>query len=339
MTHVRLLYKSAGFSLDVDFPVALGTTAIFGGPLAGKSLLLEMIAGLAPPTAGRILFEDAILFDAAARVETPARARNFGYLPPGDSLFPHLTLRENLRFAAQRFPRLERHRRVAEWLEKFQLTPVESRYPHQLSAAQRLAGAVARMLIGEPRLLLLDNEGVSEGLLLQIRAHTQAPILFATRDADLCCAAATQMIVLDSGRIVQSGTPRDVVDRPASVEAARLIGIPNLWQGTIGALDPGRNSSVIEFDGFALTAPYLPGHFRGDRIWVAIRAGDLRVHGEASGANCVALTLVRASFRTNTARLEFAHAVFADLPLETYAPLKDNKEWHVEFPPAALQIL
>src|SRR5581483_1778825 len=128
-----------------------------------------------------------ILFDAAARVETPARARNFGYLPPGDSLFPHLTLRENLRFAAQRFPRLERHRRVAEWLEKFQLTPVESRYPHQLSAAQRLAGAVARMLIGEPRLLLLDNEGVSEGLLLQIRAHTQAPILFATRDADLCC--------------------------------------------------------------------------------------------------------------------------------------------------------
>jgi molybdate transport system ATP-binding protein len=292
-----------------------------------------------PPDAGRILFDDAILFDAASRVDVPARDRAFGYLPQSESLFPHLTLRENLRFAAQKFPRLDRHRRVAEWLERFQLSAAAESYPHQLSPSQKLQAAAARMLIAEPRLLLLDDGGLSEALLLQIRAATPAPILFATRDLDLCCAVASHMLVLDAGRIAQAGPPRDVVDRPGSVDVARLTGIPNLYEGTISALDPGRNSSVIEFEHFSLTAPYLPAHFRGDRIWVAIRPGDLRVHSQAEGPHCISVPLVRASFRAQSVRLEFAHGIFADVSLESYAARKDNKEWHIEFPAEALQIL
>jgi molybdate transport system ATP-binding protein len=339
MTHVRLVRKSPAFSLDVDFPVPPGITALYGPAASGKSLLLEIIAGLLLPGAGRILFDDGIVFDAAARVDVSIAHRGFAYLPPRDSLFPHMTLRRNLSFAAQRFPRLDRHRRIADWLEKLGLTACAPLYPHQLSPAQKILGAVARMLIAEPKLLLLDHPGLTETLLLQIRALTAAPVLFATRDLDLCCAVASHMLVLSAGRIAQSGPPREILDKPAGVEVARLVDIPNLYQGTIAALDPGRNTSLIDFEHFTLTAPYLPAYFRGDRVWVAIRAADLRVHAAPSGPNCIALPLVRASFRARGVRLEFEHKVFADLSLEDYAARKDNKEWHIEFPPGALRIL
>jgi len=339
MTHFRLTRKEPGFSLDVDFPLPPGITAVFGTAGSGKSLLLKLAAGLVTPHAGRVLFDDAILYDAASRVEVPACRRGFGYLPPGDSLLPHMTLRENLRFAADAFPRLDRHRRVTEALDRWQLSPAAELYPNQLAPAQRLQGAIARMLIAEPKLLLLDHTAITESLLLQIRALTTAPILFAAGDLDLCCSTASHLLVLDAGRIAQSGTPREIVDHPASVEVARATGIPNVYQGSVEALDPGRNTSLIQFEHFAVTAPYLPGRFRGDRIWVAIRPRDLRVLGSASGPNCIVTRLVRASLRAEFARLEFEDGICADLTLEEYAAGKDNKEWHVEFPPGALQIL
>ena len=339
MTHIRLLRKLPAFSIEVDFAVGPGITALYGPPGSGKSLLLELTAGFGTPDAGRILFEDAIMYDAAAQVEVPACRRQFGYLAQTESLFPHMTLRQNLRFAAQRFPRLDRHRRVAEWLERFDLSAAAERLPHQLSSRERLEGAIARLLICEPKLLLLDDAGISESLLLQVRALTAAPILLATRDLDLACATASQMLVLDHGRIAQSGAPREIVDHPASVEVARLVGIPNLFQGTIAVLDPGRNSSLIEFEHFNLTAPYLPAHFRGDRIWIAIRAGDLRASPAPAGPHSIALKLLRASIRAQSVRLEFEYGVYADLSLDAYAEQRENKEWHVEFPPAALQVV
>ncbi|MDR3701429.1 MAG: ATP-binding cassette domain-containing protein [Candidatus Sulfopaludibacter sp.] len=339
MTNFRLMKKGPGCALEVDFPVGPGITAIYGPAGSGKSLLLQLAAGLLAPDAGRVLFEDAILYDAKAGVHVPACRRGFGYLAQSESLFPHLTLGQNLRFAAQRFPRLDRHRRVAEWLERFELSAAAEMYPHELSPRQKLAGAMARMLVGEPKLLLLDDGGLSEGLLLQLRAIAAAPVLFATRDLELCCAAASHMLLLDSGRILQAGAPRAILDRPAGIDAARLIGIPNLFEGRIAALDPFRNSSLIEFEHFNLNAAYVPAHFKGDRIWVGIRAAGVRVHASSVGPNCISVPLVRTSFRTQSVRLEFAHQIFADLTLAEYAGQKNNQEWYVEFPPGTLQIL
>lgn len=339
MTQFRLIRKSLAFSLDVDFSVLPGITALYGPADSGKSLLLQLAAGFLTPDAGRVLFEDAILYDAKAKVEVPAARRAFGYLAPHDSLFPHVTLRQNLRFAAQHFPRLDRHRRVTEWLDRFQLTAAADSYPRQLSPQQRLDGALARMLIAEPKLLLLDDCGLSESLLLRLHNLTSAPILFATRDLDLSCAVASQMLLLEGGRILQSGAPRDILNKPAGLDAARLLGIPNLFQGNITALDPFRNTSTIAFDHFSLSAPYVPAHFKGDRIWVAIRAEDIRMHSSSVGPNCITVPLVRASLRRQSVRLEFGHQIFADLTLSEYASQKDNKEWYLEFPTGALQIL
>ena len=341
MTHVRIARKTAGVSLDVDLPIAPGVTALYGPSGAGKSLLLAMIAGFVAPDSGRILLADAILFDAVAAVDVPPRRRVIGYVFQRDALFPHMTLERNLAFAAHAWPRLERHRRVTDMLERFELVSTAGLRPASASADQKLRCAVARALIGEPRLLLIDDAGVDEALLARIRAGFQNPILLVTHDLDLCSAAAGELVLLQAGRIVQRGTTRAVLDVPESVEAARLLGIPNVFEGVIAALDPGRGSSRLEFDGFALPGPYLQGHFRGDRISVAVRPEALRVHSGkvAGGENFVAARLVRVSQRLRYVRLEFAGGIFADIPHDAYAGLKDSQDWQVEFPVESLRVL
>jgi molybdate transport system ATP-binding protein len=252
-----------------------------------------------------------------------------------------MTLRQNLVFPAKRFPRLERHRRVAETIERFQLADGAALRPHEVGPAERLRCAVARALIALPKLLLIDQRAFDAALLAQVRAVFAGPILLVSGDLDLCCAAADEAIVLEAGRIVQRGAPRAILDRPASVESARLLGIPNLFRGTIVALDPARNSSRLDFGQFALTGPYIPGHFRGDSVWVAVHSEDLRVHSGdlESQPNFVSAPLAGVSHRARFVRLEFSGGIFADVSREEFARQKDNKQWQVEFPPAALRVL
>ncbi|MGA2268333.1 MAG: ABC transporter ATP-binding protein [Bryobacteraceae bacterium] len=342
MTHARIAKQfPPRFSLDVEFGIAPGVTALYGPAGAGKTLILEIIAGFVRPDSGRILLDDVILFDAESRVSVPPHRRNCGYIAQRDALFPHMTLRQNLLFPAKRFPRLERHRRVAEMTERFQLSDSATLRPGEASPAQKLGCATARALIAEPKLLLIDERGLDEPLLQQIRAAFAGPILLATHDLDLICAVADVLIVIDGGRIVQCGAPRAVLDQPTSVEIARLLGIPNLFRGTIAALDPARDSSRLDFGQFALTGPYIPGHFRGDSVWVAVHPEDLRAHsgGLESPPNFVSAQLVRVSHRTRWLRLEFSGGIFADISREEFARQKDNKDWQVEFPPSALRVL
>ena len=346
MIRARITKKiPPAFSLDVEFEAGSGVTALYGPAGAGKTLILETVAGFVRPDSGRILRDDVLLFDAEARVHVPPRRRACVYLPERDALFPHLTLRQNLMFAAKSHPRLERHRRVAEMLERFGLTAAALLRPSELQRSQRLPAALTRALLARPKRLLLDHPDLSEPLFRQLRAEFSGPVLLATRDLDLCASLADQMLVLEAGRIVRRGAPADVLDQPESVDAARLLGIPNRFECTIVALDPGRKSSRLQVEttagGFELAGPYLPGHFRGDRVWIAIRPERVRVHAaDATGlVNGRAAELVRAAPRAGTVRLEFSGGLYADISAEDYERQKDNRGWQVEFPPAALRFL
>ena len=332
MTHVRIGRKAS--TLEVEFEID-GVTALFGSAGAGKTPILEAVAGLMRPDSGRILRDDVLLFDAEARVHVPPRRRGCGYLPQRDALFPHMTVRQNLAFAATG-ARLERHRRIAEMLDKFQLADSAAHRPAELDAAERARAAVARVLIAAPKLLLLDEPDFSEALFFQVRAEFKGPVLLATRSLERCAALADQMLVLDRGRILRRGAPREVIEQPESIAVARLLGIPNLFECTIGELDPGRNSSRLEFAGFQIAAAYLPGHFRGDRVWIAIRPERVRVH---AGEHAFAARLLRVSYRPEWVRLEFEGGLVADVAPEDYARQKDNKEWRVELPADALRVL
>ncbi len=173
---------------------------------------------------------------------------------------------------AERRPRLERHRRVNEMLERFRLTETAGRRPHEVSGGQRQRCSLARALIGGPRLLLLDEptQGLDAPLrmelyemLRQVHADFQTPVLLVTHDLDECFELGNEMLVLLEGRIAQSGPPREVLDRPANLEVARLLGAFNLLPGEIRTLDPGRNSSRLKIGEHEIDGPYFPGRLEG----------------------------------------------------------------------------
>ena len=344
--------ESAGFSLNVELRATAGITVLFGASGSGKTLALDCIAGFVTPDSGRILLDDRILFDGAAGVNLRPQARHCGYVFQNYALFPHMTLRENLAFAAERRPRLERHRRVLEMLEKFQIADVAGRRPHEVSGGQKQRCSIARALIGEPRLLLLDEpaRGLDAVLraslyatLRQVRSEFQIAILLVTHDLEECFELADEMLVMREGRIVQSGAPGEVLSRPANVDVARLLGVLNLFNAEIAALDPGRNTSRLKLPDFELTGPYYPGRFLGDRVWLYVPAGDARVvaanGAKPDGPNYLPVKLVRASERPQGMRLEFTRDITVEMPRAEFERQKDNKEWLVELPPQKIRVL
>src|SRR5579864_8539477 len=316
---------SAEFSLDLEFRAAAGITVLFGPSGAGKTLTLDSIAGFVRPDEGRVLLDDDLLFDASTGVHLPPQARSCGYVFQNYALFPHMTLRENLMFAAERRPRLERHRRVNEMIDKFRLTDAAGRRPHEVSGGQRQRCSIARALIGAPKILLLDEPG--QGLdaplraefyeiLRQVRADFKVPALLVSHDLDECFELGDQMLVLRAGRIVQAGTPSSILDQPANLDVARLLGRFNLLSGEIRALDPGRNLSRVQVGEFELSGPYFPGRFKGDRVTICIRPDQLRVlpRNGKPGANQIAAALERAVERPQSTRLEFEGGIAVDVP-------------------------
>jgi molybdate transport system ATP-binding protein len=341
---------SSGFSLDVEFQAASGVTVLFGPSGAGKTLVLDSLAGFVRPAEGRILLDDAILFDAATGVHLAPQARNCGYVFQNYALFPHMTLRENLAFAAERRPRLERHRRVNEMLERFRIAEAAGRRPHEVSGGQRQRCSIARALIGAPKLLLLDEpaQGLDAPLrtefyevLRQVRADFKTPVLLVTHDLDECFELGEEMIVLHQGRIVQSGAPREILDRPRNLDVARLLGAFNLLPGQIRALDPGRNSSRVQIGEFELDGPYFPGRLKGDRVTICVRPEQLGVapRNGRPGPNQMPANLERTVERPQWVRLEFTGGIAVDLSRAEYERHRDNREWLIEFPPAALRAL
>jgi molybdate transport system ATP-binding protein len=341
---------SAGFALDLEFRAAAGITVLFGPSGSGKTLTLDSIAGFVRPDQGRILLEDEILFDGATGVHLPPQARNCGYVFQNYALFPHMTLRENLVFAAERRPRLERHRRVNEMIERFRLGDAAGRRPHELSGGQRQRCSIARALIGAPKLLLLDEptQGLDAPLraefydaLRQVRSDFKTPVLLVSHDLDECFELGEEMLILREGRIVQSGTPTGILEAPANLDVARLLGRFNLLPGEIRALDPGRNTSRVQVGEFELEGPYFPGRFKGDHVTVCVRADQLRAlpRNGQPGANQIPAGLSRAVERSESMRLEFDCGVNVDLSRVEYERQRDNQQWVIEFPSDKLRVL
>jgi molybdate transport system ATP-binding protein len=342
--------ESAGFSLDVEFQAPRGFTALFGPSGAGKTLTLDSIAGFVRPDEGRILLDDQILFDGAAGVHLAPQARHCGYVFQNYALFPHMTLRKNLEFAVERIPRLERHRKVSEMLEKFHLTDVSGRRPFELSGGQKQRCSIARALIGAPRVLLLDepSQGLDAPLkaelysvLRQVREEFGIPVLLVTHDFEECMQLGDEMIVMREGRVVQTSAPRKILEQPANVDVARLLGVFNLLPVEIRGLDPGRNMGRLRYQEFELTGPYFPGRLIGDKVWLCIRPDLLSVapRNGRPGMNQVPAALIRTVDKPDRMRLEFAGEVAVEVDHATFEKLGNVKEWVIEFPQSGLRIL
>jgi len=235
-------------------------------------------------------------------------------------------------------------------LETFRLADAAGRRPHELSGGQRQRCSIARALIGAPKLLLLDEPG--QGLdaplraefyevLRQVRADFKTPVLLVTHDLDECFELGEEMLILNAGKLVQSGPPRKILDQPANLDVARLLGVFNVLAGEIRALDPGRNTSRLLVGEIELDGPYFPGHLKGDRVSVCTRPEQLTAlpRNGRLGPNQIPATLERAVEKPRWMRLEFSGGIAVDLAPVEYERLRDTREWAIEFPRESLRVL
>jgi sulfate/thiosulfate transport system ATP-binding protein len=223
---------------NVSLAVASGSlTALLGPSGSGKSTLLRIIAGLEQPDAGDV----AILGHDATRL--PPQKRGVGFVFQHYAAFKHMTVFDNVAFGltVRKAPRAEIRERVGELLELVQLTGFAARYPSQLSGGQRQRMALARALAVEPRVLLLDepfgalDARVRKGLRAWLRRlHEEIPVttVIVTHDQEEAMEVADRIVLMNEGRIEQTGKPRDLYEHPASEFVMTFIGPVNRLEET-----------------------------------------------------------------------------------------------------------
>jgi ABC-type Fe3+/spermidine/putrescine transport system ATPase subunit len=216
---------------------------VLGPSGSGKTTLARLIAGLEPLDDGEIYFDGRLVH------EIPPQARRVGLVFQEDALWPHLTVAENIGYPlkVRGVARRERKVQVAEALGSARLDSLAGKRPDELSGLQRQRVALARALVLEPDLLILDDPlgrleaRVREEFLDEIRrvvAEVETTTLILTSDAREALAMADHLAVMDLGRIVQSGSPATVYNRPVDAFVARFLGLINLIQGQVESTDP-----------------------------------------------------------------------------------------------------
>ena len=229
-----------GFHLRVQLEAGAGPTALLGASGCGKSMTLRCIAGVEKPDRGRICLGDRVLFDSEAGIDLPPQQRRVGLLFQSYALFPHMTLAQNVACGLRQdksLSKAEKAARCAAMLQKLGLTGLEKRLPGQLSGGQQQRAALARILVGQPEALLLDEpfsaldsflrEGV-EAQLAALLAEFDRPALLVTHNRDEAYRLCPALAVLDKGRVLRSGPTREVFADPQTLAAARLTGCKNI---------------------------------------------------------------------------------------------------------------
>jgi molybdate transport system ATP-binding protein len=228
--------------LDIELDVAAGeTVAILGPNGAGKTTLLRCLAGLEPIDAGRIALDDTVWDEPETRVFVPPEHRSVGFGFQDYVLFPHLSARDNVAFGlrSRGVARGEARRRADDWLARVGLADVAGTRPDALSGGQAQRVALARALATDPRVLLLDEplaalDASSRGEVRRdLRAHLgefAGVRLLVTHDPIDAATLADRLVIVEGGRVVQTGSLAEITARPRSRYVAELVGV-NLLLG------------------------------------------------------------------------------------------------------------
>jgi molybdate transport system ATP-binding protein len=291
MLAVRIAKRlSADFSLEAEFDTPAGFTMLLGPSGSGKTTLLNCIAGLARPDAGKIALGERVLFDSASRVDLPVQQRRLGYLFQNLALFPHLTIEQNVEYGISKLPAEQRTARIGAMLASFRIAHLMRRKPGEISGGERQRAALARALVTNPTMLLLDEPLLALDLATKAKivddlrawnAEHQIPIVYVTHAPEEAFALSERVVVLDRGRVIARGMPNEVLAAPRHETVAQIVGFENVFDATVQSESESQGTMVcrLEDSGAEIDVPL--GHAAiGEQIRIAIRAGDIIVATE-----------------------------------------------------------
>ena len=276
---------NADFVLDVDIEMPSGITILFGASGAGKTTILELIAGSRKAHRGMIRIGGTTLYDSSRQICLPMWQRRVGYVLQELALFPHLTAQKNVEYGIHEVDRGERERRSQTLMDAFRVSSLRDRMPSQLSGGERQRVALARALVLNPRALLLDEplsaldrptkSAILEDLRRWNREH-QIPMLYVTHSHEEVFALGERVLVLERGKVVAKGTPHEVMRAPRLEAVAELAGFENIFDVVVFSINEKRGTMSCRLKNVAieLETPIVRADI-GAPLRLGIRAGDI----------------------------------------------------------------
>ena len=363
---VKSLYKNFGSKKALNnFNLTLkrGEFVTFLGPSGcGKSTALNCIAGLIPITSGEIYVDEECIDDSVKKV--PAEKRAFGMVFQNYALFPHLNVFHNIAFGLQlkKTPREVVKEKVTHVLRMVHLEGYEEKFPSQMSGGEQQRVAIARCIVMEPRLLMLD-EPLSNldaklrtdmrGEIKALHERLQITSIYVTHDQQEALALSDRIVVMKSGDIHQIGTPCEIYYRPANLFVADFMGVKNLWPAVItGIREDGEEIEfkvnvngipLISRDRFPCTCPdierkdCLREAFRTKaEVVAAVRPEDILI-GE-SQVNSMIYRVTIVEFLGQVSQVSAIHESQTRVELKTGTRVGENEEISLWIPPDKISI-
>jgi len=284
MLEVDIEHRLGDFALDIHFQAGRGLTALFGRSGAGKTSVVNAVAGLLRPRRGRIVMDGSVLLDTERGIQIPTHLRRVGYVFQEGRLFPHLTVRQNLLFGRWFAP--ARERRAANLdvvVDLLGIAALLDRRPGRLSGGEKQRVAIGRALLASPRLLLMDEPLASLDArrkdeilpyLERLRDEATVPIVYVSHSIAEVTRLATRIVLISAGRVHAVGPVQEVMGRAelyplaGRFEAGAVLGV------RITAHDPRWNLTQLTGDFGNLTVPRLDAPV-GAALRVRIRARDV----------------------------------------------------------------
>ena len=225
----------SGFTLNVNVEAKRGVTALMGASGSGKSMTLRCIAGISKPDSGHIELNGRVLFDSENKINLPPQKRNTGFLFQDYALFPNMTVLQNIMTGIK--SKTNREKQAAEFAETFHIHAHLNKYPHQLSGGEKQRSAIARILVGSPDILMLDEPFAALDSHLRWELETELsallksfsnPVLYVSHNRDEVYRLSDNIAVMNCGKNEPVAEKKALFKNPASVQAARLTGCKNI---------------------------------------------------------------------------------------------------------------
>ena len=233
---VRIHREFDDFKLDVQFQSESRRIGILGASGCGKSLTLKSIAGIERPETGKIESAGKVFFDSAKKIWMPPQERNVGYLFQNYALFPTITVVKNIGIAL-RCGKKEKEKKVRDMIDRFSLQGLEKKLPGQLSGGQQQRTALARIMIYEPDMILLDEpfsaldsylKEQTQRECLELLQDYPGTVILVSHSRDEIYRFSEEVLVMDGGKAVIQKTVKELFEHPQKVAAAKLTGCKNI---------------------------------------------------------------------------------------------------------------